>query len=82
MNLTKHFIFISKNTIIRKLFLCRICNRKCIPSNFRDFCNGYKIATSYVCTSCSKIYVTNKTLYYSDTINVVFRHELKFVGDE
>lgn len=81
MTLTKHYIFISKKMIIRKLFLCRNCNRKCVPSSFRIFTQDIKIATAYICTYCSKSHVTNKALYYSDTINVIIKNELKIIKD-
>lgn len=60
MKLNRHFVCYDNRHIHRRLFLCRICSKACIPCNFERY-NGhkfYKIATSYVCNHCDAKFVT------------------------
>ncbi len=66
MKLHKHFHIIGPHKVARKLFLCRQCNKTCIPSDFRPYMkekgNPVQIATSYTCNNCAKKFVTNEVL--------------------
>ena len=60
--ITKHYIVVSDKHIARKLFLCRQCNKPCIPKDFKEMNSKWFIATAYVCDRCNVKFITNEVL--------------------
>ena len=66
LKIGRHFYLIAPNRIARNLFLCRLCNIKCEPQEFRPYRKNKDvpvyIATSYICKSCNESFITNEVL--------------------
>lgn len=76
----KHYHVISKNSVARKLFLCRECGGRCVPLDFKPYAKkssgeSVSIATSYRCNPCNRKFVTSPELNSSRRARVSDTYE-------
>ena len=61
--MNRHFTYVRKDWIARKLFKCHRCESKCKAVMFRKFNETQYIATAYDCDKCGLRFITSPHLF-------------------